>query len=81
MVKKKNNIKVSIGNRIALFFIGLAIAVFIFIFTFDYENLPFEISIIGYNITTVAFVSFIVLTSILSGSLIKSALLGKYRLD
>ena len=60
---------------------GLAIAVFLFIFTFDYETMPFKITTIGYDTTTIAFASFVILTGIIAGTLIKSGVLGKYRLD
>ena len=81
MANKKSYKEIGIFSRIGLFLIGLSIAVFLFIFSFDYETLPFQINAVGYNITTFAFATFVIITGIIAGTLIKSGVLGKYRLD
>jgi len=67
--------------RIAVFSTGMALAVFLLLYSFKWAEFPIQVTAAGQNVTDVFMGVMVVLVGILGGTLIKSGLLGKWRLD
>ena len=68
-------------NRIGLFIIGIIGSMCLIIYSINYQDYDLIITAFGINITKWFFAFIIVILSIIFGTITKSALLGKYRLD
>lgn len=69
------------GIRVLAFMVGMGIAIFLIVYSIRWEDLPIQLTMAGSNVTPWAMAGIIVLFGIVAGTLIKSALLGKWRLD
>lgn len=67
--------------RLFLFIIGMAGAIILIIYSIRWEALPISFSAMGNDITIIAFAGILVLASIIFYTLIKSAILGEWKLD
>lgn len=82
MAKKrssKNELKAL--TRIVYFIIGLALLSALLLYSVQWDALPFRVYNLGSDITPYALASLLVLLSILGGTLVKSALYGRFELD
>jgi hypothetical protein len=68
-------------TRIIYFVLGLIIASALIVYAVSWNNLPFTMSMIGVSINQWVIAGIMVLIGIFASTLIKSALLGKTRLD
>ena len=68
-------------TRILYFVIGIIMASALIVYAVSWNNLPVTLSLIGVEINQWVVAGFMVLIGILASSLIKSAILGKTRLD
>lgn len=71
----------SVFQRIVITGIGLTIAVFILLYSFRFTDFPVQVTMIGQNVTAIFMGVIIVLSGIVAGTLIKSGILGKWKLD
>ena len=68
-------------KRILYFTTGLVIASALIVYGISWTNPPFELMIIGLTLNEWITAAFVVILGLLAGSLIKSGILGKTRLD
>lgn len=69
------------ATRLLFFIIGMTGAVVLLVYSIRWEDLPFSFTLGGMNVTPWAMAGFLVLASIGFYTLIKSSLLGEWRLD
>jgi hypothetical protein len=67
--------------RIGLFIIGYIMAVYVLYYSVRWEEFGFEITFLGLNITAIVIITIILMITLLSHTLIKTALLGKFGID
>lgn len=68
-------------TRIVIFIIGMTLAVFLLLYSFVWAEFPIQVTALGYNVTNIFMACMIVLLGIVAGTLIKSGVLGVWRLD
>ena len=73
--------KLSFPIRLLYFIVGMVLATAIIIYGVTWANPIFDLSVVGVSVNTWITAAFIVLIGIFAGTLIKSAILGKNRLD
>ena len=82
MVKSKfNTVLKNPFMRILIGIIGFAILLFLFVFSFRWEDFGIEFSGFGVNITAYVYASIMILAGILGGSMLKSAVERKGKID
>lgn len=84
MAKRKTNNQnkeMELIKRIALLIIGMGGLIILFIYSFDLSQSEIFVNIFGYNITTYFFAGLLIILGILFSTILKSGLLGKWRLD
>ena len=67
--------------RILLFVVGMALAVFLMLWVVNWNDLPFQFVVSGQVVTPYFMASLVVIAGILATTLIKSGILGKWKLD
>jgi len=67
--------------RIGLFMIGYIMAVSVLYYSVRWEDIGFQFSFLGYDITAITIITVVLLITILSHSLITSAISGKFNVD
>lgn len=67
--------------RIGLFIIGYIMAVYVLYYSVRWEDFGYQFSLFGLDITAIAIITVILLITLLSHSLIKTAILGKFGID
>lgn len=79
MTKRKNNIDLPI--RMISLIIGIIGSCFLIVYSFRWEDLGIGVDILGFDISKWFFAFLLVISGIIFSTLIKSALLGKWKLD
>lgn len=67
--------------RLIMFIIGMAGAVIMLVYSIRWEDIPIAFTLGGYNITVYAISGLLVMGGFAFHSLIKSGILGEYKLD
>lgn len=78
---KKQSGEIELFKRISLIIIGMTGLIILFIYSFDLSQTEIFVNIFGYNITTYFFACMLIILGILFSTVLKSGLLGKWRLD
>lgn len=68
-------------TRLMYFIIGMAGAIVLLVYSIRWEDLPFTFTLSGVNVTAWTMAGFLVLASMGFYTLLKSSLLGEWRLD
>lgn len=79
MVKQNKNI--NLFERIVLLVIGMGGLIVLFIYSYDFTETDLFINMFGYNITTYFFAGLLIILGLLFSTILKSGLLGKWKLD
>lgn len=81
MVKKKSNKKMELSHRLILLITGMVGLIILFIYSLDLTQSEIFVNFFGYNITTYFLAMLLIILGILFSTLLKSGLLGDWRLD
>jgi len=81
MAKRNYKNKLDLGKRIAILTFGLIGSMFIIVYSIRWEELGFNTDMIGIDITKWFFAFMLVISGIIFSTLVKSGLLGQWKLD
>ena len=79
MAKKKS--KLELGKRLSILIFGSIGSMFIIVYSFRWEELGINADMIGFDVTKWFFAFLLVISGIIFSTLIKSGLLGEWKLD